>query len=292
MPDTGASGNSTAGMPQVKALLRIMPHLKVEDAPASIVEFGAGSATSKGRPTGQKAIKECYINTYIGPPDYMAYNPGRNFASTEFKEHAKSMNIRTHEAPVEAHNTIRKAERYYGILRRAYEILNEEIGTEMTAATALATGGTGTDAATALAGTGGGDEAGENAEADEEGLPRRSTRLNRGKHSRDENYTTAVTKAPVDPMTIYNTAFLTKAIFDDTFFDAALFDEALFVEDFLTEAFSDDALFDEAFIATKEQLDLELAIELRKRGVITTLGNPFEGSDRDEVKQLQDRGVF
>ncbi|KAM3501938.1 hypothetical protein MY11210_009228 [Beauveria gryllotalpidicola] len=62
----------------------------------------------------------------------MAYNPGRNFASTEFKEHAKSMNIRTHEAPVEAHNTIRKAERYYGILRRAYEILNEEIGTEMT----------------------------------------------------------------------------------------------------------------------------------------------------------------
>ncbi|KAM3447872.1 hypothetical protein MY3296_008327 [Beauveria thailandica] len=44
MPDTGASGNLTAGIPQVKALLRLMPHLKVEEALASIVEFSAATS--------------------------------------------------------------------------------------------------------------------------------------------------------------------------------------------------------------------------------------------------------
>ncbi|KAM3447185.1 hypothetical protein MY3296_008958 [Beauveria thailandica] len=68
-------------------------------------------------PTGQKtrdvfnAIKECWIDTYI--------------------------EIITHEAPVEADNSVGKVERYYGILRRAYEILDEEAGNEMTAAQKL-----------------------------------------------------------------------------------------------------------------------------------------------------------
>ncbi|KAM3500793.1 hypothetical protein MY11210_009462 [Beauveria gryllotalpidicola] len=278
LPDTGASGNSTAGMPQVKALLRIMPHLEIEGAPVSIVEFGAGSATSEGKisvptslstisfrilstptpflfsltdmdrmrvkfdnldnlliqddrripvvrqwghpwwridaaestafmlsetqlrqlhrrfghpsisrlirilkradeefdpafierineddvkfnfeiivdvfyiqgrlvlhvvdsatafqaarflsPTGQKAR-----DTARSPPDYIAHDAGRNFASAEFKEYAKSLSIQTHEVPVEAHNVIGKAERYHGVLRRAYEILDEEVGNDMT----------------------------------------------------------------------------------------------------------------------------------------------------------------
>jgi hypothetical protein len=37
------------------------------------------------------------------------------------------MNIDVKEVPVEAHNSIGKVERYYGLLRRAYKILSSEL---------------------------------------------------------------------------------------------------------------------------------------------------------------------
>jgi hypothetical protein len=47
-----------------------------------------------------------------------------------------------------------------------------------------------------------------------------------------------------------------------------------------------------AFMTRKEQADMELAIKLRKDGVITTLGDLFERSQQQEIDGLIARGVF
>jgi hypothetical protein len=47
-----------------------------------------------------------------------------------------------------------------------------------------------------------------------------------------------------------------------------------------------------AFITRKEQADIELAIKLRKDGVITTPGDLFERSQQQEINGLIARGVF
>ncbi len=49
--------------------------------------------------------------------------------SEEFRQHAASLNIDIKEILVEAYNSIGKVERYYGLLRRAYEILTNELPT-------------------------------------------------------------------------------------------------------------------------------------------------------------------
>ena len=47
-----------------------------------------------------------------------------------------------------------------------------------------------------------------------------------------------------------------------------------------------------AFIANKEQADKELLLKLQKEGIITTLGLPFEASQKQEIEGLIRRGVF
>ncbi|KAL4403389.1 hypothetical protein CABS03_15260 [Colletotrichum abscissum] len=46
------------------------------------------------------------------------------------------------------------------------------------------------------------------------------------------------------------------------------------------------------FYTAKEKADFELAVKLRKEGVITTAGKPYEGSDLIEADTLRDRGVY
>lgn len=78
------------------------------------------------------AIMECWINTYLGPPEWIVHDAGRNFASAEFKQYAKGLYIRVQEVPVEAHNSIGKIERYHAPLRRAYQIIDAELGDTLT----------------------------------------------------------------------------------------------------------------------------------------------------------------
>jgi hypothetical protein len=78
------------------------------------------------------AIMTCWINTYLGPPEWIVHDAGRNFGSAEFKQYAKGLCIRVQEMPVEAHNSIGKAERYHGPLRRAYQIIDAELGNALT----------------------------------------------------------------------------------------------------------------------------------------------------------------
>jgi hypothetical protein len=47
-----------------------------------------------------------------------------------------------------------------------------------------------------------------------------------------------------------------------------------------------------AFMTSKEQADMELALKLRKEGIITAPGAPFEASTKQEVDGLMARGVF
>jgi len=72
-------------------------------------------------------LRMCWIDTYLGPPDLVAHDAGKNFISKEFKQYANTMGIRTKAVPVEAHNSIGMVERYHGPLRRAYQIIVVEL---------------------------------------------------------------------------------------------------------------------------------------------------------------------
>lgn len=72
-------------------------------------------------------VREAWCDTYIGPPAYIVHDPGTNFNSKEFRDNAKMMNINTITMPVEAHQSIGRVERYHVPLRRAYNIINEEV---------------------------------------------------------------------------------------------------------------------------------------------------------------------
>ncbi|KAI1000129.1 hypothetical protein K3495_g8070 [Podosphaera aphanis] len=69
----------------------------------------------------------CWIDTYQGPPHQIVHDAGKNFASDEFRQLAKSMSIDIKEVPVESHNSIGLVERYHALLRRAFNIIKEEL---------------------------------------------------------------------------------------------------------------------------------------------------------------------
>ena len=72
-------------------------------------------------------LRICWIDIYLGPPDLIAYNTGKNFISKEFKQYTGTLGINTKAAPVEAHNSIGMVERYHGPIRRAYQIIMTEM---------------------------------------------------------------------------------------------------------------------------------------------------------------------
>jgi hypothetical protein len=63
------------------------------------------------------ALRLCWIDVYLGPPDVIAHDAGKQLASTEFRQNARAMAIEVKEVPVEAHNSIGKVERYHAPLR-------------------------------------------------------------------------------------------------------------------------------------------------------------------------------
>lgn len=73
-----------------------------------------------------EALKECWMDTYLGPPDVVSHDAGTNFNSDEFRTEARLAGITVNQVPVEAHWSIGKVERYHAPLRRAYEIIRAE----------------------------------------------------------------------------------------------------------------------------------------------------------------------
>jgi hypothetical protein len=58
------------------------------------------------------------------------HNTGKNFLSTKFRQYAKLLAIKVKEVLVKAYNSISKVKRYYALLRRLYEILQDELQNE------------------------------------------------------------------------------------------------------------------------------------------------------------------
>jgi hypothetical protein len=72
-------------------------------------------------------LRQCWIDSYLGPPEHIITDTGTNFTSKEFKQHASTMGITTKSVPVEAHWSIGLVERYHTVVRRAYQIIQEEL---------------------------------------------------------------------------------------------------------------------------------------------------------------------
>jgi hypothetical protein len=72
-------------------------------------------------------LRECWIDTYLGPPDQIAHDAGKNFVSKEFQQYARTVGTVTKSVPVETHHSIGIVERYHGPVRRAYQIASEEL---------------------------------------------------------------------------------------------------------------------------------------------------------------------
>jgi hypothetical protein len=104
------------------------PVLQVID---SATAFGAARfLKDMSARTAWDTLRVCWIDIYLGPPDMVVHDAGKNFASTEFKQLANTMAIVTKEVPVEAHNSVGLVERYHAPLRRAYEIIQDELKDE------------------------------------------------------------------------------------------------------------------------------------------------------------------
>jgi len=67
-----------------------------------------------------------WIDMYLGPPELIIYDAGPQFTAVEFSESARQVGTRTKCVPVEAYYSISMIERYYELLRRAYEIITKE----------------------------------------------------------------------------------------------------------------------------------------------------------------------
>ncbi|XMA19477.1 hypothetical protein WAI453_012268 [Rhynchosporium graminicola] len=72
-------------------------------------------------------FKQVWIDTYLGPPDFIVTDAGTQFKSKEFVQSAKTEGSTVKVVPVEAHHSIGKVERYHGPLKRAYTIIRKEL---------------------------------------------------------------------------------------------------------------------------------------------------------------------
>ena len=73
------------------------------------------------------ALRLCWIDAYLGPPDMIIHDAGTQFTSKEFVAKATAMAITTDCVPIEAHHSIGKVERYHAPLRRAYEVIHGDL---------------------------------------------------------------------------------------------------------------------------------------------------------------------
>jgi hypothetical protein len=58
-----------------------------------------------------ETLRYCWMDTYLGPPDLITHDAGKNFISKEFRQYASSLGITTKSVPVEAHWSIGMVER-------------------------------------------------------------------------------------------------------------------------------------------------------------------------------------
>ena len=57
-----------------------------------------------------------WVDIYVGPPDVIATDAGKNFISEEFINSAQSIAIKVTKVPIKAYNLVGKVKRYYTII--------------------------------------------------------------------------------------------------------------------------------------------------------------------------------
>ncbi|KAI0997262.1 hypothetical protein K3495_g10925 [Podosphaera aphanis] len=73
-----------------------------------------------------------WIDMYVGPPDVIVTDAGKNLTALEIRANAHAMAVKDEEVPVESHNSIGKVERYHHTLKRAYEVISADLRTAVT----------------------------------------------------------------------------------------------------------------------------------------------------------------
>ncbi|KAI1006668.1 hypothetical protein K3495_g1550 [Podosphaera aphanis] len=82
-------------------------------------------------------LRECWIDTHLGPPDILATDAGIQFSADGFRAEARLMGITIVEVPTEAHHSIGKVERYHRPLRTVYRIICSEMDSAISPEAAL-----------------------------------------------------------------------------------------------------------------------------------------------------------
>jgi hypothetical protein len=83
------------------------------------------------------ALRLCWIDVYLGPPDVIKHDAGKNFKSALFRQNANTLSIATTAVPIEAAHSIGLVERYHAPLRRAYDIISDELHSNVPRSTRL-----------------------------------------------------------------------------------------------------------------------------------------------------------
>lgn len=66
-----------------------------------------------------EALRLCWIDVYLGPPDVIAHDAGKNFMAEGFFANANLLDIRTKSIPIESANSMTIVERYHQPIRRS-----------------------------------------------------------------------------------------------------------------------------------------------------------------------------
>jgi hypothetical protein len=77
-------------------------------------------------------LRLCWIDVYLNSSDHILTDADKNFASKEFRQFVISMTIIIKTMFVEAHWSIDAVKRYHAELRRAYQMIFENLNTEST----------------------------------------------------------------------------------------------------------------------------------------------------------------
>lgn len=68
----------------------------------------------------------CWIDVYLGPPDVVTHEAGKQIMARVLQVSAEMMNIQTKAVPIKTVNSMSLVERYHGPLRRAYKLIQSE----------------------------------------------------------------------------------------------------------------------------------------------------------------------
>jgi hypothetical protein len=101
------------------------PVLHIVDTATSFQNARFLTCSMTGKAIWQ-AIRACWIDTYVGPPDRIVVDAGTDFVSKHFNNEAKALGIEVKEVPIEAHHSIGKVESYHQVVLRIFTIMRQE----------------------------------------------------------------------------------------------------------------------------------------------------------------------